>query len=298
MFNIKNKFRSMKKRFSVISKLIFLSALAMIWFGSRSGNVSSDSSSPEGYNYGQVVWRDLVTPNPKAAADFYKKVFGWTSTQVGTDEQPYWVFKSNGKPVGGMHLMSEARKGAGGEWVQYYSVSSLENVIKKSKTAGGELVVSPVEVEGRGTVALISDPQKAYFALLKPEKGNFSDAKPVDFEFLWNELWSNDIDKSVDFYKSTFGSSTEMKEDDDRPYTLLLNNNQPISGIIKNPVDDVRSHWMQYVKVSDVKAIQQKAIDAGANMIIKSDSTVRKGTVSIFTDPTGAPIAIQKWPIE
>lgn len=259
---------------------------------------SINYSESKNYDYGQVVWRDLVTPDPKLAADFYLRVFGWTSQQVGSKDHPYWLFKSNGKPVGGMYLLSEGKKGAGGEWVQYYSVNSLEDVIKSSKKAGGQMIIEPVDIPGRGNVALMSDPQKAYFALIKSSTGDPSVAEPLEFEFLWNELWSNDVEKSGDFYKSIFNSQLEVKKDDDRNYTIIMNNNKPSSGIIKNPVENVRSNWVQYVRVSDVKSIEQKARDAGAYILIPSDSTIRNGTVSVFTDPTGAPIAIQKWPIE
>ena len=78
----------------------------------------------------------------------------------------------------------------------------------------------------------------------------------------------------------------------------MKNNGKLSSGIITNPVENVRSHWIQYVRVSDVKGTEQKAKNAGAKILIPADSTIRNGTVAVFVDPTGAPIAIQKWPIK
>ncbi|MEO8209213.1 MAG: VOC family protein [bacterium] len=259
---------------------------------------SINYSSSKQYDNGQVVWRDLVTANPKLAAEFYKNVFGWTSSQVVTGDQPYWIFKSNGKPVAGMYLMTDGKKKAGGEWVPYFSVSSLEDFIKKSRTGGSNLIVKPVELEGRGNVALLTDPQGAYFAIIKSSNGDPVRTDPPEFDFLWNELWSNDIQKSADFYKMIFNSQVEDKKDDERPYIILKNNGKLSSGIIKNPVEDVRNNWVQYIRVSDVKKTEQKVKDAGGNVIIPVDSTIRNGTVSVFLDPTGAAIAIQKWPIK
>lgn len=288
----------MIKTRSIISIFIITVVLCISGCSSQPDFPSINYSSTKEYNYGQVVWRDLVTPNPKLAAEFYKKVFGWTSKQVGTEEQPYWIFKSNGKPVAGMYLMAETKKNAGGEWIPYFSVNSLNDFIIKSKSGGGSVDVKPIEIPGRGKVALLSDPQNAYFAIIKSSNGDPASKDPMDFEFLWTELWSNDVEKSSEYYKNIFNSQLESKKDDDRPYTVIMNNGNKSAGIIKNPVENVRNHWIQYIRVSDVGAIEQKAKDGGARILIPVDSTIRNGTVSVFIDPTGAPIAIQKWPIK
>lgn len=288
----------MRKIISIISLFILAVIFQFTGCSSQPEYPPINYSSAKAYDYGQVVWRDLVTPNPKAAAEFYKKVFGWTSSQVGTDENPYWIFKSGGVPVGGMYLMSDAKKNAGGEWVPYFSVSSVNDFVNKSKAAGGNLIVKPTQLAGRGTVALLTDPQNAYVAIIKSMNGDPSYVDPSEFHFLWNELWSNDVQKSSDFYKTIFNSQLEDKKDDNRDYVIIKNNGKPSSGIIKNPVENVRNHWIQYVRVSNVSEIEKKAKDAGANILIPSDSTIRNGTVAVFVDPTGAPVAIQKWPIQ
>jgi uncharacterized protein len=288
----------MRKELTFI--LIFISIVSVIISGCNSQPElpSINYSTSKQYNYGQVVWRDLVTPNPKLAAEFYKNVFGWTSSQVISGDQPYWIFKSNGKPVSGMFQMSEGKKNSGGVWIPYFSVSSLEDFIKKSRSGGSNLIVKPIELAGRGTVALLTDPQGAFFAIIKSSNGDPAPAEPSDMGFLWNELWSNDIQKSADFYKMIFNSQLEDRKDDERPYVVIKNNGKLSSGVIKNPVENSGSNWVQYVRVSDVKSVEQKVKDAGGKIIIPADSTIREGTVSVFLDPAGAPIAIQKWPIK
>ena len=278
--------------------LIIFVALFLSGCGSELQLPSINYSASKDYNPGQVVWRDLVSPNPKLAAEFYKKTFGWTVKQYGTEDQPYWIFKSNGKPVAGMYQMSESRKNAGGEWIPYFSVSSIDDFVTRSKSSGAGIALKQQEISGRGMIALLSDPQNAYFAIIKSSNGDPAKSDPLDYEFLWNELWSNNMDKSSEFYKKIFNSQIENRKDDERPYIILKNNNKNSSGIIKNPVENVRDHWIQYVRVSDVLSVEQKAKDAGAKILIPADTSIRNGTVSVFIDPTGAPIAIQKWPIE
>lgn len=259
---------------------------------------SINYSSAKSYDYGQVVWRDLVSPEPETSAKFYKNVFGWTSKQTGTEEEPYWLFSLNGKPVAGMYRMRENNKLAGGEWLSYFSVNSPGDLISKLKSNGGNLVIKQTDIPGRGKVALLSDPQGAYFALIKSSNGDPEINRTTEFSFLWSELWSNDMAKSEDFYKTVFNSQIKNQKDDERDYTVIISDSKPAFGIIKNPVENVRSHFIQYILVNDVKGIEKKAKDAGAKIIVPADSSIRNGTVSVFADPTGAPVAIQKWPVE
>ena len=259
---------------------------------------SINYSASKDYNTGHVVWRDLVSPDPKVSADFYKKVFGWNAVKSGTDEEPYWIFKSNGKPVAGMYQMKESRKNAGGEWLPYFSSKSQNDLVKRSDSYGASQILKPVDISGRGKVSVIKDPSEAFFALITTVKGDPKSSEPEEFEFLWNELWSNNTEKSEDYYKKLFNFQSEKIIDDNREYIVLKFNDKPVSGIIKNPAENVRDHWVQYVKVSNVKDIEEKAKLAGAKIIIPNDIKIRKGTLAVFIDPTGAPVAIQKWPIE
>lgn len=285
----------MRKVLSITTMFVTIVTIFLSGCSSNLEFPSINNTASSSYTYGQVVWRDLVTPNPKEAADFYNKVFGWTSTQVGTDDQQYWIFKSNGKPVGGMFLMSNPKNNAGGEWIPYYSVNSVDDIANKCKSEGGKIAISPKIMEGRGKAALLSDPQDALFAVIKSDNGDPNRSVILDNDFLWSELWSNDMSKSSEFYKNLFNAQIETKKDDDRTYTIILNSNKPSSGIIQNPAEKIKEYWVQYVKVSDVAATEQKAKDAGAKILIPVDPTIRNGTVSVFLDPTGAPIAIQKW---
>lgn len=250
------------------------------------------------YRHGQIVWRDLVTPNPKKAAAFYQQVFGWQVQEINKDEQQYWLFKNNGKPIGGMYLMTEPRSGAGGEWVGSVSVASVDATANIAKAFGGSIEIKPFDMPGRGRTALIFDPQKAPLVLIHASGGDPPASDPQPNEWLWAENWANLADQSQNFYKSTFSSSVEEKMDDDRKYYILIHNGVKCAGIIKNPLENARSSWVQYIKVTDVKQTVQKAKEAGAKILLEPTESVRKGTVAILLDPTGAPVAIQEWPVK
>ncbi|MDQ3021829.1 MAG: VOC family protein [Bacteroidota bacterium] len=195
------------------------------------------------YRYGQVVWRDLVTPDPEKAAKFYKKVFGWQVQEVNSGDRQYWTFKNNGKPIGGMFLMSEAASKAGGEWVSSISVASVDNTANLSKANGGSIVIKHYDMIGRGRTALIYDPQKAPFILLHSSKGDPKQSEPEENGWLWTEDWSTNPDEAGKFYKTVFNSELENKMDDNREYTFIVNNGVRSAGIIKNPMENIRSSW-------------------------------------------------------
>lgn len=266
--------------------------------GSQYKYPSISQTETKQYNYGHVVWRDLVTPDPKRAAEFYSKVFGWQVENYSKDDNQYWVFKNNGKPVAGMFQMSSARKGESGEWVGSISVPSVKTSADFITSKGGNIIMQPFEMNGRGTVALVRDPQESVFALIHSSKGDPVLSEAKDNEWLWSENWSNNQEGSANFYKTLLNAQTEDKKDDKRDYIIILNNGSKTEGIIKNPVKNVRSHWMQYIRVSDVNKITKLAKDAGATILLEPDPDVRKGTVAIIIDPSGAPFAIQKWPID
>lgn len=249
------------------------------------------------YNPGQVVWRDLITPDPKKASEFYRKVFGWTAERSGSDDMPYWIFKSNGKRIAGMFEMTEARPDAGGEWISYLSVPSVETAASKLTSAGGVVMKGPAEMEGRGMAALLSDPQKAVFAVIKSSGGDPpASREALNNEWLWSELWANDPSAAGTFYRDFLSAELEQKEVDSILYRVVNKDGRRCLGIIQSPAQNVRSYWVQYIKVDDIEGTLKRAVESGAKVLIEPGENIRKGSVAVLMDPTGAPFAIQKWP--
>jgi hypothetical protein len=49
--------------------------------------------------------------------------------------------------------------------------------------------------------------------------------------------------------------------------------------------------------VEDPAAFAAKALSLGGKVVIEPRADVRKGTLAIVNDPTGAALALQKWPL-
>lgn len=275
----------------MISMLIFFSC-----GGSQNYPPVSDQPTKT-YTYGKVVWRDLATPDPQAAISFYKNVFGWTFTKTEPGDRPYWLIKNNGKTIGGLFELNDEHKKEGAEWICSISVPSVKDALRTAGSNGGRMIIGETDLPGRGKLALMNDDQKAPAILLHSSSGDPLPVNNIKNQWLWSELWSNDVQQSENYYKALINGTIDKTKDDSRDYIVIESNGQKCMGIIKNPVENVRSHWMQYILVDDVNAVFEKAKTAGAKVLIAPSEDIRKGTVAVLIDPTGAPFAIQKWPI-
>ncbi len=249
------------------------------------------------HNPGQFLWHDLATYDPEKAKDFYSEVFGWKFENIGSDKNVYYVIKNNGKAIGGIFKLGD-KYGNVAEWISSLSVNDIDDAIKYNTENGGTTIFDKATFSGRGETALISDPQGAFVALLHSETGDPLLSKVIGIqtnEWLWDELWSNDLDRSLTFYTGLVGCETVEVSNVKHPYFVFKRGRNTFSGVIGNPVEGARSSWMPYIKVKDVSETLAKAKAAGAHVMLEPTSSIRKGTVAVLMDPTGGQFTIQQW---
>jgi predicted enzyme related to lactoylglutathione lyase len=255
--------------------------------------------NPGEYRPGEVVWRELVTPNPKQAAEFYTKLFGWKIDQKSDAKGGYWLISHEGTPIGGIVQMPTSVRNASGEWICSVSVPDVDGLVGRANANGATTLLAPTNFDGRGRSALIRDPQGAPIALLRAKDGDPVRTAASNNGWLWTELWSQNMAGSVQFYEQAFGAATERKRDGQRDYILLKTNaGKEMAGIVASPVANVRSHWVSYVKVADPAAVVSRAKELGAKVLLEPRADVRGGSLGVFLDPTGAPVAVQRYPIK
>ncbi len=287
----------MKKLFTKFIGVIILGGLLLTSCNSGITYPSvSDNSSGE-YHPGQFVWHDLATPNPDASMDFYKSVFGWEYSLIGSGENTYYVILNDDKPIGGMFKLA-AKYGNAGEWVGSISVNDVDAAVKYNIDQGGKTIFDAVSFKGRGETALVQDPQGAIVAFLHADGGDLAFIKePKENSWLWNELWTNDTDGSLKYYNGLFGFGAKSISGSKAPYFVFEKDKTKYCGVLGNPVEGARSAWMPYIRVSDVKSAVEKAKKAGATIMMEPNENIRKGSVAVILDPYGAQFTVQEWPI-
>lgn len=114
---------------------------------------------------GAMTWNDLITPDPDAAADFYGRLFGWTTEEI-PGAGGYRTIKNGERMNGGLMPLDPQQMGPDTppNWMPYFGHEDVERVVGEIDTLGGRLYNGPMHMP-RGTIAILADPQGAAFAV-------------------------------------------------------------------------------------------------------------------------------------
>ncbi|MDN3202821.1 VOC family protein [Algoriphagus sediminis] len=243
------------------------------------------------YTHGRVVWHNLASPDPEASASFYEAVFGWNAVPYGEGNRKVWVYQKSGEPIA---LMAQYRtKDGSGEWIGAISVPNVDEAVEKARSMGAAVLEDTRVSESLGTVGFIQDAQGANISFIKFTNGDPEPGFPETDDFLGLELWSNNPEESISFYTDIIGYQTAKMDGVGIDYTMFQMDGKNCASVMQNPAEDTRSHWVPYVRVSDLNATVAKVKSAGGTMLVEPSPEIRGGTAALFLDPTGAPMAIQ-----
>jgi len=142
-------------------------------------------------------------------------------------------------------------------------------------------------------ISYVQDPQGAHFSLIRMAGGDPEPNLASLDTFLGMELWSNNTEESQKFYSEILDYEIEMSKEGGVDYTVFKKNTLNCLVMLENPVENVRSHWLPYIRVADVNAALAKAKENGATVVLEPSADIRNGSVAIILYPTGAPLALQ-----
>jgi len=244
---------------------------------------------------GKFVWHNLVTGDGEAARKFYGGLFGWEFDVK--DDGRYSVITYQGRNLGG--ILDTSKEGAvpkGGHWLSAMSVPDLDASLSAVSKAGGKQLEAPTDVSGVGRVVTVEDADGAVLHLLSSVHGDPPDVEPPVHTWLWHELLTNNADRALGFYEAAFGYRVEsLKKNPSSEYRVLWSSGEARAGIVQNPFEKSRSAWIPYVRVDDPAALAARVPELGGRVIVAPRPEVREGTLAVVLDPSGAPLALQKW---
>jgi hypothetical protein len=248
---------------------------------------------------GKFVWRDLMSDDIPAVKKFYSELFGWTYLDVGDSENDYTVVLHDGKPIAGIFELKDVQASHRySQWISYLSVADMNHAINYTKTSGGSIYREPFELPNRGVVSFVFDSQQAVLSFVKSSSGDPKDGDPVYNEWLWTELWTNDVEKSMKFYTELFGYTQKNFDTKAKnKYHVLEKESKPRAGIVKIPFENVKPHWMPYIAVKDPSEIVKKVEQLGGTVYLGTEG-IAGNNAAIIADPSGAVFTVQKWPLE
>jgi hypothetical protein len=254
---------------------------------------------------GKIIWHDLLSDTPVRTEVFYSELFGWEFEALADKSINYTLIRHNGKLIGGMVDQNRLpNKKDISQWVVGLSVADIEAATAALRGAGGTVFTPPTSLGDRGHIAVVADQQGAVLALLQTRAGDPPDhaQTPSQGEFLWDELWAEDVAGSVHFYgqlaqysvlEETLGTQASPVE-----YHVLKSRGRARAGIRSNPVEDLMPMWVSYLRISDaaeLDAILAQVEPLGGNILVPATERPGGGVVAVIAGPSGAGIALQTW---
>jgi predicted enzyme related to lactoylglutathione lyase len=286
---------------------IALLALVTAGCAAVSVNLPPITESPTGEHHdGRVVWRDLLTNTPEASRTFYGELFGWEFESPGLDfgvggSGDYMLIRHNGRLIGGIvDTQALGKRDNISQWITTMSVSDIVAVVARVSGAGGTVMAEPTAIGSRGRMAVIEDATGAVFALIQTSEGDPEELEPEYDGWLWDELWTNDVDRATRFYQDVIGFQHRDHEIDgaDRSYRVLRMNDAARAGVLANPFEGERPVWVNYLRVDDPSAVTGRVEALGGKVLVEPQSRAIGGQVAFVAGPSGAGVALQTWPLK
>jgi predicted enzyme related to lactoylglutathione lyase len=246
------------------------------------------------YTPGTFCWSELTTSDQGAAKAFYGGLLGWQAndTPVGDAGAYYSMQLLDGKPVAAIAAQPEQQRDAGVPplWNSYVSVDSADAVAERARELGATVHAPPFDVMTVGRMAVIQDPQGAYFMPWEPRDHIGAALVNQPGALVWNELQSPDLDASAEFYGGLFGWELEESAGTQERY-LMIKNADAYNGGIRELTPPAPPNWLVYFGVEDVERALAKVNQLGGSTIA-GPIDIQVAKIAVVADPQGAVFAL------
>src|SRR5215472_4913798 len=188
------------RRTPIISRCVAALALVLASVCALASPLGPDGE-PGRTHPGKFIWFDLATDDPAGARAFYGAVFGWRFQPVDNAPASYTIIEHASGKIGGMFRQARPRGApVGSRWLALMSVSDPAKTAERVRQRGGQVLLAPTMVAGRGTHALFRDPQGAVFGVLASSGGDPPDDAVTDGEVFWLDLFTSEPSLAEAFY--------------------------------------------------------------------------------------------------
>ncbi len=240
------------------------------------------------YHPGKFVWYDLLTDDVEGAKNFYGNLLGWTFTTRGR----YTVIANDKQTIGGVvEVKSKDKEKHAARWLASLSVADVDRAAAFVRQAGGVVHEGPVDKAERGRMALVSDPQGAQLVLMHASSGDPEDLEAAIGSWLWVELWSNDPESSLAFYKKLGGYHVLGWNDN----YWLLETDRWRAGVRLIAEKDLEARWVPTVRVADTIVTSRYAEMLGGKVLVEPGDASNNESAALIKDPAGALFVVQQW---
>ncbi len=253
-----------------------------------------------GYAPGTFCWTDLTTTDQAAAKEFYAGLFGWEAEDMPVGDGAYYsMMRLGGKSVAAIAPQPQQQRDAGVPpvWNSYISVEDADAAVERAAALGATLHAPAFDVMQAGRMAVVQDPQGAYFLLWQP-RGHFGAALVNEpGALVWDELASPDLDASAAFYSKLFGWTVEEVPGMQERYLSIKNGSANNGGMRAQNPPDAPPHWLVYFGADDIDAALANVAELGG-VKLAGPIDIGIAKIGIVQDPQGATFALYAGQLE
>ena len=115
-------------------------------------------------------------------------------------------------------------------------------------------------------------------------------------EFVWQDLMTDDTDKSRTFYEQLFGWRFEQTGRLGKPYWIARSGTAPVAGMAqvnRRQPDEPVAQWLSYLAVSDVDAVAGRVTASGGRLLV-TPVNINTNRAAVAVDPQGAAVGLVK----
>jgi uncharacterized protein len=274
----------------------------------------------DGYIPGVPCWIDTQQPDPAAAVDFYRGLFGWEFEDVMPPESEgrYFIGRIRGGDVAAVGSIPPSAPQVA-MWNTYVWVESADETASKVLDAGGKALMEPFDVMDAGRMAVFADPEGAVFCVWQAKEHKGAKVVNEHGSLNFNGLNTRDTEGAKSFYGKVFGWQTlalpggaemwtlpgygdhlEEKTPGLRKQVAEVGGPAGFEDVVAsiNPISDDQpdtpAHWNVTFATDDADATAAKATELGGKVIAPPFDApwVR---MTVLTDPQGATFIASKF---
>jgi hypothetical protein len=181
-------------------------------------------------------------------------------------------------------------------WNSYVSVQDADAVAERAKELGAAVHAPAFDVMTVGRMAVIQDPQGAFFMLWQPRDHIGAGLVNAPGALVWNELQSSDLDSSASFYGDLFGWQVEQAEGMADRY-LSIKNAGANNGGMRDLTPPAPPSWLVYFGVEDIGQALARVDELGGSKLA-GPIDIQIAKIAVVADPQGAVFALYAGELE
>ena len=164
--------------------------------------------------------------------------------------------------------------------------------------SGGRLIRGPLNARKGLRIAAVADAQGAALGLTNRGPRIAAPGGTALHDWLWMEYVAQEPDRALAFYADVLGYRHEVSETREGFTYYVFATDRPRAGLFKTLWARHTSAWLPYVRVADPAATAARVEQLGGTVVIPPQPRVRNNSLAIVLDPSGAPLALQKFPFD